>query len=243
MSSIQQSVTRLIETARQLRKIADELSHVELKAQIVDEISNLQDIRDALADSGDTTVDLPAAAAQKAAEQIATETESTPPEKPKALGDNSMSVYTPAENAGTYALTEEEEEPEVIEEPVDETEEEPPSVDDPEHAAKRAAQAEKVIAELEVILQDAIHAMNSTLTPEQKKIKVRETKAGEAAGKSAAEIRNAVYAAMKLTDEQKIRISDSRKQIQQIRASIAEELTWLMDDDQRKQIKSKSGVK
>ena len=85
--------------------------------------------------------------------------------------------------------------------------------------------------------------MNSTLTPEQKKIKVRETKAGEAAGKSAAEIRNAVYAAMKLTDEQKIRISDSRKQIQQIRASIAEELTWLMDDEQRSKIKSKSGVK
>ena len=31
----------------------------------------------------------------------------------------------------------------------------------------------KVIAELEVILQDAIQAMNSTLTPEQKKIKVQ----------------------------------------------------------------------
>jgi len=240
MSSIQQSVTRLIETARQLRRIADELSNVELKAKIVDEISNLQDIRDALADSGDTTVDLPAAAEQETAEP---ETDSSP-EKSTALGDNSMSVYTPAENAGTYALTEEEEESEDVEEPVDEIEEESPATtDDPEHATKRAAQAEKVIAELEVILQDAIQAMNSTLTPEQKKIKVRETKAGEAAGKSAAEIRNAVYAAMKLTDEQKIRISDSRKQIQQIRASIAEELTWLMDDEQRNKIKSKSGVK
>ena len=51
------------------------------------------------------------------------------------------------------------------------------------------------------------------------------------------------YAAMKLTDEQKVHISDSRKQIQQIRASIAEELTWLMDDEQRDKIKSKSGVK
>ena len=218
MPSIQQSVTRLIETARQLRRIADELSNVELKAKIVDEISNLQDIRDALADSGDATVDLPAAASQETAEP---EPDSTP-EKLTALGDNSMSVYTPAKNAGTYALTEEEEEPEVVEEPVDEIEKESTPTDDPEHAAKRAAQAEKVIAELEVILQDAIHAMNSTLTPEQKKIKVRETKAGEAAGKSAAEIRNAVYAAMKLTDEQKIRISDSRKQIQQLRASIAE---------------------
>lgn len=243
MSSIQQSVTRLIETARQLRRIADELSNVELKAQIVDEISNLQDIRDTLADSGDTTVDLPAATAQQADDQKSAEPEPAP-EKPKALGDNSMSVYTPAENAGTYALTEEKEEPEVVEEPpVDEIEEKPISADNPEQAAKRAAQAEKVIAELEVILQDAIHTMNSTLTPEQKKIKVRETKAGEAAGKSAAEIRNAVFAAMKLTDEQKIRISDSRKQIQQIRASIAEELTWLMDDDQREQIKSKSGVR
>lgn len=236
MSSVQQSVTRLIESARQLRKLADELGNIELKAQIVDEISNLQDIREALADSGDTTVDLPAAAAEKAAEPKA------PPEKPKVLGDNSMSVYTPAANAGTYALNEEEVEPE-IQDPVDEIEEEPPPTDDPEKAAKRAAQAEKVIAELEVILQDAIHTMNSTLTPEQKKIKVRETKAGEAAGKSAAEIRNSVFAAMKLTDEQKIRISDSRKQIQQLRASIAEELTWLMDDEQRAQVKGNAGIK
>jgi hypothetical protein len=244
MSTIQQCVTRLIETARRLRKIADELNNVELKTQIIDEISSLQDIRDALADSADSNVDLSANMVQKAAEpDFAT------PDKAKALGENAMNVYTPAENAGTYALTEEE--PEVVEETVDETEEETvdeteeesPAANDPEHAAKRAVQAEKAIAELEVILQDAIHTMNSILTPEQKTIKVRETKSGEAAGKSAAEIRNAVYAAMKLTDEQKVHISDSRKQIQQIRASIAEELTWLMDDEQRDKIKSKSGVK
>ena len=238
MSTIQQCVTRLIETARRLRKIADELNNVELKTQIIDEISSLQDIRDALADSADSNVDVSANMVQKAAEpDFAT------PDKAKAIGENAMSVYTPAENAGTYALTEEEEEPEVVEETVDETEEESPAANDPEHAAKRTVQAEKAIAELEVILQDAIHTMNSILTPEQKTIKVRETKSGEAAGKSAAEIRNAVYAAMKLTDEQKVHISDSRKQIQQIRASIAEELTWLMDDEQRDKIKSKSGVK
>ena len=238
MSTIQQCVTRLIETARRLRKIADELNNVELKTQIIDEISSLQDIRDALADSADSNVDLSANMVQKAAEpDFAT------PDKAKALGENAMNVYTPAENAGTYALTEEEEEPEVVDDTVDETEEESPAANDPEHAAKRAVKAEKAIAELEVILQDAIHTMNSILTPEQKTIKVRETKSGEAAGKSAAEIRNAVYAAMKLTDEQKVHISDSRKQIQQIRASIAEELTWLMDDEQRDKIKSKSGVK
>ena len=238
MSTIQQCVTRLIETARRLRKIADELNNVELKTQIIDEISSLQDIRDAVADSADSNVDLSANMVQKAAEpDFAT------PAKAKALGDNAMNIYTPAENAGTYALNEEQEEPEVVEETVDKTEEESPAANDPEHAAKRAAQAEKAIAELEVILQDAIQTMNSILTPEQKAIKVRETKSGEAAGKSAAEIRNAVYAGMKLTDGQKVHISDSRKQIQQIRASIAEELTWLMDDEQRDKIKSKSGVK
>ena len=238
MSTIQQCVTRLIETARRLRKIADELNNLQLKTQIVDEISSLQDIRDALADSADSNVDLSANMVQKAAEpDFAT------PGKAKALGEDAMNVYTPAENAGTYALTKEKEEPEVVEETADETEEESPAANDPEHAAKRAAQAEKAIAELEVILQDAIHTMNSILTPEQKTIKIRETKSGEAVGKSAAEIRNAVYAAMKLTDKQKVHISDSRKQIQQIRASIAEELTWLMDDEQRDKIKSKSGVK
>lgn len=236
MSSVHQSVTRLIETARRLRDAADELKNIELKVQIVDEISTLQDIRDALADSGDSKVNLPAATAPDPPETPAR------PEKVKPLGDSSMAVYTPSQNSGTYALSDEERQTH-NDEKVTTAEGQPSAPADPEKAAKRAAQAEQAIAELELILQDAIHLMNDTLTPEQRKIKIRETKAGEAAGKSAAEIRNAVFAAMKLTDEQKIHISDARKQIQQIRASIAEELTWLMDDEQRARVKDKSRLR
>ncbi|MDA0591570.1 MAG: hypothetical protein O3C17_26650 [Planctomycetota bacterium] len=231
MSSIQQSVTRLIESARHLRDAADQLGNADLKAQIVEEISSLKDLREVLAGEGDSTVDLPAGIA------AAAQSSQTALDKPKPLGDNSMSVYTPSKNSGTYALTEEKVE---FEEAVHETAKKKPPAEDPERKAKRAAEAEKVIAELEPILQDALRSMNDCLTPEQKKIKVRETKAGEAAGKSAAEIRNAVFSAMKLSDEQKIRISDARKQIAQIRTSIAEELTYLKEDQQRAQVEGQS---
>lgn len=234
MSSIHQSVTRLIESARHLRDAADQLGNAELKAQIVDEISSLQDLREVLAGTGDSTVDIPAGIAAAAQ---SSQTAQTEPNKPKPLGDNSMSVYTPSKNTGTYALTEEKVE---VKEVIHETAKTKPPAEDPEKKAKRAAEAEKVIAELEMILQDALRSMNDCLSPEQKKIKVRESKAGEAAGNSAAEIRNAVFSAMKLSDEQKIRISDARKQIAQIRESIAEEVSYLMDDRQRAQVEGQS---
>jgi len=232
MSSVHKSITRLIESARRLRDAADQLGNADLKSQIVDEISALQDLREDLAGSGDTTVDLPAGIA------AAAQSSQAAPNKPKALGDNPMNVYTPSNQMGrTYALTEEEE---PVEEVVDEAAKKKRQADDAEKKAKRAAEAEKVIAELEVILQDAIRSMNDCLSQEQKKIKVRETRAGEAAGKSAAEIRNTVLSAMKLSDDQKIKISDARKQVAQIRASIAAEVTYLMDDQQRAQVEGQS---
>lgn len=52
MSSVSGSIGRIIASARSLRKIADELDNVELKSQIIDEISTLQEIRDELSEEG-----------------------------------------------------------------------------------------------------------------------------------------------------------------------------------------------
>ena len=54
MSSIHESLSRLVDTARQLRDMAGELGNLELKSTIVDEISTLQEIHDALARSSAT---------------------------------------------------------------------------------------------------------------------------------------------------------------------------------------------
>jgi len=234
MSSIQESLSRLVETARQLRDIAGELGNLDLKSQIVDEISNLQDIHETLARSGDTSVDLPVT------------TDPPPPVTnhgtlPKPLGDDSMSVYTPAENAGTYALSGDTEasadaEPETIT-ASDHTGPPESATDTAADTSQRATQAEETIAQLEQILQSTIRSMNSVLTVEQKRIKVRETRAAEGTGLTAGELRNRIYAAMMLSDEQKAQIASARKQISELRASIAEELTHLMDDEQRAKVK------
>jgi len=230
MSSIHESLSRLVDAARKLRDLAGELNHLELKSQIVDEISTLQEIHDALARSSDTSVDLPAAPGNP---PPATNTE--PSRKP--LGDDSMSVYTPAEYTGTYALSEDAEEtPAEAADQVVDGQQTDKAVDSEAKALQRAAQAEKTISELELILQSAIRSMNSVLTVDQKRIKVRETKAAEGTGLSAGELRNRIYAAMMLSDDQRNQIAEARKQISEIRASIAQELTHLMDDEQRAKV-------
>ncbi len=52
MSSISESIGRLVATARKLRQAADELGNVDLKSQIIDEISTLQEIREELSLEG-----------------------------------------------------------------------------------------------------------------------------------------------------------------------------------------------
>ncbi|MFP6765440.1 MAG: hypothetical protein VB858_17565 [Planctomycetaceae bacterium] len=233
MSSIHESLSRLVDVARRLRDAADVVGNLDLKSQIVDEISVLQDIHDVLAASSDTSIDLPVTPATQTSE-------TTPSTTAKPLGKEAMSVYRPRKYIGTYALSGDDDETETTPGDQSEVPDQAPAKeatgDTGAEASDRAAQAEQTIAELEQVLQSAIRSMNSVLTTEQKRIKVRETKAAEGSGLSAAELRNRIYAAMNLTDEQKIQIADGRKQISDIRASISEELTYLMDDEQREKI-------
>ncbi len=258
MSGIGESISRLIEIARRLRDAAGELQNVDLKSQIVDEISALQEIRDQLIGSSDSTVEIPVAAALQAA-AAARDRNPTGSDRPDKipLSESSMAVLKPSENGETYSLSpQEEEEPLLVEEkPVlvevtedtvvqaassSDTAELPIPQDSPDDdklsPEERSARAEMRIAELEPLQRVALKKMNDVLSPEQKKIKMKAEKAGKEQNKEGAELKQFVYSAMKLTPEQKTQISTARKELHTIRAAIAKEVEHLMDDDQKKKV-------
>lgn len=110
MSSISESIGRLIASARKLRELADELGNVDLKSQIIDEISNLQEIRDELSEEGGSHVlsstDL--ASMVKAAGEVKQE-EPTPAPAPEGssqlkLREERFAVIAPSDDGETYGI-------------------------------------------------------------------------------------------------------------------------------------------
>lgn len=250
MAKVQSSIGRIIESARRLRDIAGEMGQIDLKAEIIDEISTLQEIRDDVSDESN--------ASQEDTATIAVSTQK--------LGDNAFAVIQPSAGADTYGIAPEPEPESELEPKAEPDNEESSKVDasgdeektgssdvdktadegseaekklpemTEEERAKRAAMAQMRISELEPLHAVAAKKVNEVLTPEQNKIRARATKAAREAGKSKQELRQFVYAAMKLTDEQKTQLNDARKELKSVRAAIAEEVEFLLDADQKKQI-------
>ena len=110
MSSISVSIGRLVATARKLRQAADELGNVDLKSQIIDEISTLQEIREELSLEGGSH-DLSRtelAAVVKAA--ASAKVEEPAPEKAPAesgklmLKEAKFAVIAPSDDGETYGI-------------------------------------------------------------------------------------------------------------------------------------------
>ena len=110
MSSISESIGRLIATARKLRQAADELGNVDLKSQIIDEISTLQEIREELSEEGGSHVlsstDL--AAVVKAAASVKVEepaAEKAPQESGQLmLKEAKFAVIAPSDDGDPYGI-------------------------------------------------------------------------------------------------------------------------------------------
>ncbi|MBI1314359.1 hypothetical protein GC176_23940 [bacterium] len=240
MQQLHAGIDRVIKIARTLRDVAGELGKVDLKSQIIDEISILQDLREEFGAATGLVVGNGVASASSDSD---TEVISTAAFK---LGDNSMAVIQPSGDTETYHIAHALE----AEEPTPATATVPPSnasrteaanagsnVSDDERA-KRAAQAESRIAELEPLHAAAAKRVNDVLTPEQNQIRVKATKAARAAGRTGQDARNYIYAAMKLSDEQKVQLADARKELTAIRAAISKEIEFLLDDEQRQRVAS-----
>lgn len=249
------SITRLIDIARRLRSIAEELKNVELKSQLVDEISSLQELRDSLS-SGDTQT-IPAAAMLS---ETAPETAPASDQghgrhdsgnnhgsgnhhgRPaRLLGDSSMKVLEPTGDTDTYSLHIEASAPPapVIQVTAAAPAGKAPAASKPASPTPEelARQAELKIAELEPLQQSLIRRMNEILTPEQTRARAIATKEAKDSGKTGRDAQQYVFEALHLTPEQKVQWAAARKDLQAVREQIAQQVALLMTDDQKQRIK------
>lgn len=248
MSSVSESIGRIISSARSLRQIADELGNVELKSQIIDEISTLQEIRDELAEK-DGSHDVAAATASVEPAASAEPDEGSGQLK---LNDAKFAYIAPSDDGETYDIgalgpgdeeaagdSESDEdssfdegssadvESEADSEVGEAEPEEKPKKSRPKLTPEQRAMAEMRIADLEPLSLDAQRRLDAVLTPEQKQIKVQATKAGREAGKSGRELQLYVHKAMKTTPEQRHQLSAARKDLGRLREAIDKELAVL----------------
>ena len=221
MSDVAGSISRLVEIARRLRIVADELGQVEIKSQIVDEISTLQEMRDDARDDGDH-LDREVVEA----EQVEV-TQNSPVEMHEDAG---LGIVEPTGKEETYSLTpEEENEPSedvslpgadadaAVDDDVPATATAGPNFDE------RRAVIEMRIVDLEQLEQVATKRMNDVPTAEQRQTKAKAQKAGRDAGKSGKELQQYAYGAMHLTPEQRSDIQAARKDVLSLREAIEKE--------------------
>lgn len=249
--SVQQVVTQLIRTARQLRDIAGELEQLELKSTLVDCIGTLQELRDEIPGATDTNFEMAAAetVAAEAKPAEAKPAEANPAEQPEPASQlrdsGGMVVIEPSSDGETYGFSVGEElEPEPEEKPAKPAPVQVgPSIDelkakDPSELTEtdRTRLAEARMRELEPQHQAILKRMNDLLTEEQRVTKKKVTRAGRAAGKAAKQIQKEVIAALKLTDQQKMDMAECRKQLQEIRVEMSKQVDGLLSEDQQREI-------
>ncbi len=220
MSDVAGSISRLVEIARRLRTAADELGQVEIKSQIVDEISILQEMRDEARADGDH-LDHEVVEAEQV--EVA---EDSPVELHEDAG---LGIVEPTGKEETYSLTPEEENEEngaadEAASPGGDAETDAPAT--PKAGPKfdeRHAVIEMRIADLEQLEQAATKRMNDVPTVEQRQTKAKAQKAGREAGKSGKELQQYAYGAMHLTPEQRSEIQAARKDVLSLREAIEKE--------------------
>lgn len=222
MSDISANVDRLVEIARRLRAAADELGQVEIKSRIVDEISELQEIRDALRGSDSKS--------EVAQTEVQDESESSSVE---VLADGGIGIVEPTGKEETYSLTPEDEDDSepvgTVDDPAQTSNAESDagsvnaSVNTEDKVAEQRAIIEMRIADLEQLEQAATRRLNDVPTPEQKQIKAKALKAGRESGRTGKELQQYANGAMHLSPEQRSEIQAARKDVLSLREAIAKE--------------------
>ncbi len=233
-------VQSLIDSAKRLRSIADELGNVEIKARILDDLVALQEYREQMMSSSD--VGAPPAA-QHSPPPLRDPNPSS--ESRKLLPQGNASQYARLDAATdietyTLAFATEEPAPPPVPAPSAETPKDAAgtkttpaaAVATPPTDAEKFALAEQKIAELEPLHQAILKKMNDVLTPEQQTAKLAATKKGRTAKLTGKALQDAVVAALQLTDAQQQRLAQAKHELHQVRLAISKQVEGLLSKEQ-----------
>lgn len=104
-------------------------------------------------------------------------------------------------------------------------------------ADDQKAKLEELKKEYGPKLKDDRQGLESILTADQKKVRDEALKAAKAAGKKPGEAWKEVKEAVKLTDEQKAKLADNRKDMKALHKEIHEKILALLTQEQQDQLK------
>ena len=90
-------------------------------------------------------------------------------------------------------------------------------------------------------LKDLAQTRDNVLTADQKKARQDAIKAARAAGKRGPEVREAIQAAMKLTDAQKAKLADAQKASRTLNKEIMDKVNQVLTPDQQATLKKARG--
>lgn len=253
------AIVALIDAAKRLRATADKLGDVETKAQILDVLVDLQELRE-LEFHGESAESI-ATETQTVSEQSTAELPVTAPaQNLPAEQNHEPARLEPSGEIETYTFAQQQPE-EANESSADgdtpdtpaagstdgkqagadgakRKRKKPPApptempADDELTEEKRFAIAEQRIAELEPLHQAALKRMNEVLSPEQAARKAAATKKGLAAGLRGKQLQDAVFAVLDLTDEQQQQLEKGRNDLHRVRLAIGKQVEDLLSKEQ-----------
>jgi len=105
--------------------------------------------------------------------------------------------------------------------------------------ADQKAKVEELKAQVGPKLKEAREKMHGIFTEEQKQARAEAVKAAREAGKKGHELREAVKAAVQLTDEQKAKLAEVRKAMGEVHKEIREQFKALLTPEQKEAIKER----
>lgn len=99
------------------------------------------------------------------------------------------------------------------------------------------AKLDEVKKEFGPKLAETMQKIDSVLTDEQKKARAEAATAAKAAGKKGKEMAQAIEEALKLTDEQKTKMAELKKQMGELEKSLREKVISVLTPEQKDQLK------
>lgn len=108
-----------------------------------------------------------------------------------------------------------------------------------ELSAEQKAKIEALGEQVKPKFEEARKAVEAILSDEQKAARAEAQKAAKAAGKSGREAREAVQAALKLTEEQKVKLEQAEKVMGELRKQIRDKMMAVLTPEQQEAVKAK----
>lgn len=102
---------------------------------------------------------------------------------------------------------------------------------------EQKAKVEEIRKDLGGKIRDALQKLDGVLTEEQKKARAEAVKAARGSGRGLQGSREAIEKSLKLTDEQKAKMAEIRKELEPLRTQLREKITALLTAEQKEQIK------